>query len=168
MTQKATAAQTATKGGLFNLPFFKQTKAIIFHGEGTFFVDLSSLSSDDFLIDNDNKTITIFIPKPQLSVKLISEETEFFDSSNGSLRFGAMEITPEMMTKLETEGISRITEILEADTNTWETAKRFAKLSVKEIYEPLVTAQVDAALERAADEFAIPAYYTITVEIKDS
>lgn len=166
MSQKATASETARKTGLFSLPFFKQTKAIIFHGEGTYYVDLSTLSSDDFVIDNEKKTITIYIPKPELSVKLIPEETEFFDSVNGTLRFGEMEIAPETMTMLETQGIERITETLESDANTWETAVKFAKLSVKEIYEPLVAAQVDAAVKNANDEFAVPAYYTIIVEIE--
>ena len=166
MTQRASAAEIANKPGLWNIPVFKQTKAIIFHGEGTFSIDMSSLSSSDFVIDNDKKTITIFIPKPQLSVKLLPNETEFFDSSNGVLRFGEMQITPEAMTTLESEGIAKITETLEADTNTWETARKFAKLSVKEIYEPLVMAQVNAAVQNADDEFAIPAYYTISVEIR--
>ncbi len=167
MTQKATAPQIASKDGLFSWSVFKQTKAIIFHGEGTYYVDLSSLSSKDFVIDDDSKNITIYIPKPQFSVKLMPEETEFFDSSNGILRFGEMKISPEQMTALETQGIARITEILESDTDTWETAIRFAKLSVKEIYEPLIAAQVDEAVKNAADEFAIPAYYTITVSIKE-
>ena len=167
MTQKASASEIAVKQGLWSIPVFKQTKAIIFHGEGTYFVDLSSLSKDDFVIDNEKRTLLIKIPKPQFTVKLLPEETEFFDSSNGMLRFGEMEITPETLTTLETEGIGRITETLDKDAATWETAERFAKLAVKEIYEPLVTAQVDAAVQKAEDEFAIPAYYTITVEIKD-
>lgn len=166
MTQKATASEIAKKDGLFKFSIFKQTKAIIFHGEGTYFVDLSSLSNNDFVIDKENKTITIYIPKPQLTVKLLSNETEFFEESNGSLRFGKMEITPEAMTTLETQGIARITEVLESDEKAWDTAVKFAKLSVKEIYEPLVAAQIEAALQNAADEYAIPAYYTINVEIK--
>lgn len=166
MTQKATAAVIAKKEGLFGFPVFKQTKAIIFHGEGTYYVDLSSLSSGDFIIDTEKKTITIYIPKPQLTVKLLSNETEFFNESNGSLRFGPMQITPEAMTTLETEGEAHIKEVLESDGATWDTANKFAKLSVKEIYEPLVAAQIDAALQKANDEFAIPPYYTIIVEIK--
>ena len=166
MSQRATASEVAEKAGLFNLPVFKQTKAIIFHGEGIFFVDLSSMSSDDFVIDNENRTITIYIPKPELTVSLLPEETEFFYSSNGTLRFGEMEITPEIMTTLETQGIERITETLKGDTKSFETAEKFAKLSVKEIYEPLIIAQIDAAVKQANDEYAVPAYYTINVEIK--
>lgn len=166
MTQKGTASETAKKAGLFSLPVFKQTKAIIFHGEGTYYVDLSSMTSSDFVVDNEKRTITIYIPKPELTVKLLSEQTEFFDSANGTFRFGEMEITPETMTTLETQGIARITETLESDETIWETAERFAKLSVKEIYEPLVKAQVDAAVQDADDEYAIPAYYTIIVEIR--
>lgn len=167
MTQKAQAPEVAEKPGLWGVPAFKQTKAMLFHGEVTYFVDLSSLSDSDFVIDNEEKTITIHIPKPQFSVKLLPEETEFFDASNGVLRFGEMQLAPEMLTTLETQGIARITETLENDSNTWETAQKFAKLSVKEIYEPLVAAQVDAAVKSAADEFAIPARYTIAVEIKN-
>ena len=166
MTQKATASETAKKDELFSLAVFKQTKAIIFHGEGTFYVDLSSLSSSDFVIDNDKKTITIYIPKPQLTVRLLPEETEFFDSSNGTLRFGEFEISPEIMTTLQTQGIERIKEILDSDQSTWETVEKFAKLSVKEIYEPLVAARIEAALENANDEYAVPPSYTIIVEIK--
>lgn len=167
MTQKAAVPETAKKAGLWGIPAFKQTKGIVFHGEGTYSVDLSSLSKNDFVIDNEKRTITIYIPKPQLSVKLLPNETEFFDSSNGMLRFGEMEITPEAMTTLQEQGIKRITDTLESDSKTWETAEKFAKLSVKEIYEPLVVAQIDAAVQNAEDEFAIPAYYTISVEIKD-
>ena len=166
MSQKATTSETAKKAGLFSLPVFKQTKAIIFHGEGTYSVDLSSLTSSDFVVDNEKRTITVYIPMPELTVKLLPEETEFFDSANGTLRFGEMEITPETMTTLESQGIARITETLEADKNTWDMAEKFAKLSVKELYEPLVTAQVDAAVQAADDEYAMPAYYSIIVEIK--
>ena len=167
MSQKATASQTAKKKGLWSLPVFKQTQAILFHGEVTYTVDLSSLSPNDFMIDKDNKTITITIPKPKLSVKLLQNETEFFDSSNGILRFGQMEISAEDLTELQNQGIQKITEDFEADKNNWETVERFAKLSVKEIYEPLIAAQVDAAVKNANDEFAIPAYYSISVVIKD-
>lgn len=166
MTQKASAPAIAKKDGLWSIPVFKQTKAIIFHGEGTYSVDLSLLSADDFEIDDDEKIITIKIPKPVLSVKLLPDETEFFDSSNGMLRFGEMQITPEYMTQLESQGIERITETLMEDTIIQETANKFAKLSVKEIYEPIIKAQIDEAVENANDEFAIPVYYTINVEIK--
>lgn len=165
MTQKASASVIAKKPGLWSIPAFKQTQAIIFHGEGTFYVDLSSMSRDNFVIDNKKRSICIHIPKPLLSVTLLPDETEFFEPSNGVLRFGEMEITGETMTTLQTEGIARITEALDADTAIWETARRYAKLSVKEIYEPLVAAQIEAAVQRADDEYAIPAYYTISVEI---
>ena len=167
MTRKASVPVVAKKEGLWKIPVFKQTKAIIFYGEGEFFVDLSSLSNDDFVIDNQAQTITIYIPKPEFSVKLLPDETEFFDSSNGILRFGEMQITPEAMMTLESEGINQLTETLEADSNTWEAAERFAKLSVKELYEPLIKAQIDAAVQDAADEYAIPPQYTINIEIRD-
>ena len=167
MSQKAVAPQIAKKDGLWSLPVFKQTQAILFYGEVTYTVDLSSMSPDDFVVDNNNKTITITIPKPQLSVKFLPDETESFDSSNGILRFGKMETTSEMRTELEKQGLQQITEAFESDEKILDTAERFAKLSVKELYEPLIMAQVDAAVKNANDEFAIPAYYSISVEIKD-
>ena len=44
-----------------------------------------------------------------------------------------------------------------------ETARKFAALSVKEIFEPVLKKQIDAALEEADDQYAIPPYYTIQV-----
>lgn len=62
---------------------------------------------------------------------------------------------------------STVTKTLEEDANTWESAERFAKLSVKELYEPLIQAQIDAAVQDAEDAYAIPPQYTITVEIRN-
>ena len=78
-----------------------------------------------------------------------------------------MKVTPENMTSSQTEGKERITEVLESDEKAWDTAIKFAKLSVKEIYEPIVAAQIELALQNAADEYAIPVYYKIIVEIKN-
>ena len=167
MSQNVTASEIATKTGLFSWTVFNQSQAIIFHGEGTYYVDLSYMTDDDFIVDNEKKVITIKIPKPELSVRLLPDETEFLTTSNGSLRFGPMEITPEIMTTIEIQGLKSIEAKLLSDRNTMETAYKFAKLSVKEIYEPLIKAQVDAAVRDAADEYAVGANYTIIVEIKD-
>ena len=105
----------------------------------------------------------IHIPEPVLSVEYLPEETEFLNTSNGILRFGEMQLTPEMMTELEALAKKELRKSIEEDSDSMETARKFAALSVKEIFEPVLKKQIDAALEEANDQFAIPPYYTIQV-----
>ena len=138
MTQEASVSHTVEKKGLWELPFFSQTKAMIFYGTGEYTVDFSGITKDSFDVDDQKKIITIHIPEPELSVYYIPEKTEFFNSSNGLLRFGEMELTPEMMTEIETIAKSKLQNKMEADNSMMETAEKFAKLSVKELYEPIM------------------------------
>ena len=77
-----------------------------------------------------------------------------------------MQIAPESMNEFQLEGKAKLTEAMEKDSSTWDAAERFAKLSVKEIYEPFIKAQVDTAVQNAEDAYAIPPQYTINVEIR--
>jgi len=167
MTQKVSVAHTATKNGLFNWGIFAQTKAMVFHGVGTYTVDLASIDETDFEVDDENQTITIHIPAPELSVEILPEETEFFDTSNGFLRFGEMNLTPETMTEIEVLGKEKLTEELRKDEQSAELARRFAELSVREIFQSIATAQVKATVDAANDEYAMPTYYVVKVEIDE-
>ena len=76
-----------------------------------------------------------------------------------------MELTPEMMTEIETIAKSKLQNKMEADNSMMETAEKFAKLSVKELYEPIIRSKEDAAYEEADDENAIPVHYSVDVVI---
>ncbi len=136
---------------------------MLFHGIATYSVDLAQIKESDIVVDSDAHIIEIHIPEPVLAVEYLPEQTEFLNTSNGILRFGEMEITPEMMTELETVAKQKLKEAITADTSSMETAKKYAALSVKEIFEPVLKKQIDDALNAANDEFAIPPYYSISV-----
>lgn len=167
MTQKVSASYTTTKSGLFNWGIFSQTKAMVFHGVGTYTVDLAAIGTEAFVVDDENQKITIHIPAPELSVEILPEKTEFFDTSNGLLRFGEMQLTPEAMAEIEVLGKEKLTAELVRDNESAESARRFAKLSVQEIFQPIVTAQITASVKAANDKYAVPVYYTVEVEIDD-
>ena len=52
------------------------------------------------------------------------------------------------------------------DDTASKEAEKFAELSIQEIFEPIIVAAVDAAVSEAADQFAVPVYYTVNVIIK--
>ncbi len=162
-SQKTAVPVQAKKKGLFSLPVFSQNKSILFHGVGTYSVDLAEITESDFSFDPSGQILQIHIPEPVLSVEYLPEETEFLNTSNGILRFGEMQLTPEMMTELEALAKEELRKSIEEDSDSMETARKFAVLSVKEIFEPVLKKQIDAALEEADDQYAIPPYYTIQV-----
>ncbi|MEE0954726.1 MAG: DUF4230 domain-containing protein [Eubacterium sp.] len=166
-SQKASVPYEVTKEGLFNWDVFKQTKMMILHGQGTYQTDLSQISSDKITVNAAEKKIEIHLSAPELSVEYLPEETEFYDTSNGLLRFGEMELTPEMQTEIEKVSKEKLKEAIEDDPDNLENAKRFAKLSVEEILQPVVNAAVDSAVTEARKQNsqAYPEYYTVNVVV---
>ena len=165
MTQEITATYNASKDGLWHWDVFKQTKGMNFHGLVTYTVDVSGLNEDNFDIDNDSEMITIHIPEPEYSVEYLPEETEFFDTANGLLRVGEMQLTPEMQTEMEKKAKEMFADKVENDTASKKTAEKFAELMVKDLYEPIVIKLEKALVEAADDEYAVPINYSIQVVI---
>ncbi len=163
LSQNATVPHEIKKAGLFGWSIYAQKKYVVLHGVGTYSVDLGQISSKDIVIHRDSKTIDLYIPEPELSVEYLPENTEFFDSQNGLLRFGEMELTPEMNAELETMGKEKIRQNFESDEKALATARKFAALSVKELFETVLNNKVDAAIKMADDDLAVPAYYDINV-----
>ena len=161
--QNAAVPVQAEKDGLFGWGIYSQAKSMLFHGVGTYSVDLAEIKDTDIIVDSETQIIEIHIPEPDLSIEYLPEETEFLNTTNGILRFGEMEVTPEMMTELETLVKERLRERIEADTSSIETARRFAALSVKEIFEPVLKKQIDSAVSAENSDYAIAPYYSIRV-----
>lgn len=168
MTRETTTPYTAKKEGLFSWPVFKQTKVMVFHGKGTYTVDLSQITSEDISVNNNTETITIRIPEPVCTVDYLPEETEFFDTSNGLLRFGEMQLTPEIQNEMEKKGKALLEEKFASDTESTALAEKYAAMAVKEDYQKVVNAAVKAAVSEANDDFAKPVIYTIEVVIDSS
>ena len=165
-TQKISAAGEIKEEGLFNWAVFSKTKAVVYHGQATFSVDLSKIGEDDIVINKDTRTIDVYVGEPVLNIEYLPEETEFFSTSNGLLTFGEMDITPEMNAQLETSAKELLYESASKDDTASKEAEKFAELSIQEIFEPIIVAAVDAAVSEAADQFAVPVYYTVNVIIK--
>lgn len=167
-SQKAAVPYEVTKEGLFNWDIFKQTKMMVLHGTGTYQTDLSQISSDKIIVNDADKKIEIHLAAPELSIEYLPEETEFYDTKNGLLRFGEMELTPEMQTEIEKVSKEKIKEAIESDDSNLENAKHFAELSVEEILQPAVNAAVDSAAAEAqkSNKQAYPDYYTVDVVVE--
>lgn len=100
-----------------------------------------------------------------MEVNYLPEKTEFFNASNGLLRFGDMKISAEDMNTIASTAMQQLKDEADSRTNDYETAKKFACLSVKEIYEPLIRKLEDAIVKEKNDIYAIPINYDIRVVI---
>jgi len=167
MTQDLSVSENTSKEGLFGWSVFRQTQAAVFHGESRYEVDLAQLSDDSFTVDEENHVITITVPYPTLSVEYLPEESEFFDTANGLLTFGEMKLSLEEANELAVLAKEKLQTSAESDTEMWEMAEKYAKMSVRDIYQPVVNAAVNAAVEEAGSAYAMPVVYTVQVELAD-
>ena len=85
-------------------------------------------------------TVYIKIPHAVLEPININEnDIEFGEVDRGLLGVGKMSVAPEDMEKVQSEAREKMMEKLEAQ-KTIEEADRFAKMSVWEIYQPIINA----------------------------
>lgn len=145
----------------------KKTKKVIYHGKARYTVDLKGIGHDPntLQIDNHAETITVHIPEPELSVEYLPKETEFYSTDNGWLRFGEIQITPELNTRLEEEAVEKIKDKIESDPDSLKNAEEIAVSQVKDMYEPIVKEVEDAAVKAKNDPLAIPINFTIHVVV---
>ncbi len=156
-SQKASVWEKAKKNGIW-APLYSQSKNIIFHGIGEYYVDLTRIQDDDISVDPDARTVEVRIPAPELRVLYDQAATEFLDTNNAPLRFGEMEITPEMMSALEEEAMTRIREEIEADADSAKTARDYAVLAIRGLFEPV--------LKKTLEEAYAP-YYSLNVVVEE-
>ena len=118
-------ATTLTNTGLLNFKVFTKSQILTYHGIATYTVDLTGLNEDSFKLDEENK-------------KLISDQIEFGDTERGFLAFGDIKLTQEESAKVQTEARTKMEEKL-TEEKTSEEADRFAKMSVWELYQPIIS-----------------------------
>lgn len=129
------------ESGLFDLDIFSKTKDIVFKGTAAYTVDLSEIDENDIVIDEDG-TVTLYIPHAQLlndNIIINSNDIIFEDTEKGALVFDDIDITPEQNAQLESSARQAMKNKL-LEENDSDNADGFAKLSVLEIAEPLVSA----------------------------
>lgn len=127
-----------TDTGLANLKIFTKTQLLTYKGTATYTVDLGKLSKDDITLDEEKMTVHLKIPHAALEpINIDEKDIEFGDVERGLLGVGKMSMKPEDMAKIQEEARNKMTEKLEEQKSA-EVADRFAKMSVWEIYQPMI------------------------------
>ena len=72
-----------------------KTQDIEFSAIGKWIIDFSKITSDNVVINENNKEITIYMSKPIKEVQLLEEETAFGEVKKGIFVFGDIVHTPE-------------------------------------------------------------------------
>lgn len=138
-TQEVADVVTITDTGLANIKVFEKTQVITYHGTATYTVDLSKLQKSDITLDDERKTITMRIPHCEReNINIPENQMEFGDVSKGLLAFGDLKLTPEQNAQIQSAAREKMEAKLE-ETNAAEQADRFAKMSVWEIYQAMVS-----------------------------
>ncbi len=129
---------TLTEAGLLKLGIFTKNQLITYHGTAVYTVDLSKLGSSDISYDNTDGTVTLRIPHAEREeINIPEDKIQFGDKTGGLLAFGEIKMTAEQAAEVQAEARARMEQKLDEE-NTAATADRFAKLSVWEIYYPII------------------------------
>ena len=137
-TQEVSDAGTITDTGLFNLGVFTKSQVITYNGTVIYTVDLSKLTKSDISIDEKEKIITLKIPHAeQGAINIPREKISYSDPEKGLLAIGELKATAEKINEVEMEAQKKMQEKLDSG-NVLETADRFAKLVVWEMYSPII------------------------------
>jgi len=127
-----------TDTGLLNWGIFTRNQLITYNGTVVYTVDLSSLKSSDIRFDEESKIITLFIPHAiQEEINIPEDKIQFSDTTKGLLAFGDIKMTMEQASQVQSETRDRMQQKLD-EQKVQETADRFAKLSVWELYSPII------------------------------
>lgn len=136
--QEVSDVVTATDTGFMNWGVFTKTKLITYNGTAVYTVDLSSLKKGDILFNEEEKIITLRIPHAvQEEINIPEDQIQFGDTQGGLLAFGELKLTPEQTAQIQSGARQKMQEKLDND-KVIETADRFAKLAVWEMYSPII------------------------------
>ena len=163
MTMAIQVSDEISKPGLFGWEtIFGQSQGVVYHADVDYYVDLSELDADDYVKNDENHTITITVPYPTYEIHPDVDEYEFFSPSNGVLRFGEFQITPELQTEIESEAMDKLDEEVQDDEASWAIVENYARLSIENMFQSCIDAQTYENM--AADANAQFVYYDIVVE----
>jgi hypothetical protein len=105
------AEQVVIDNSFGNLSIFKKVQSVNFFGKGLYTVDLSVLKSENLVIADNEKSITVKIPQPVIkTISLDEEKTTYKNPENGLFRFGEIKLTSsenQIMSQLVKEKMSK-------------------------------------------------------------
>ena len=136
--QKVSDVSSITDTGLLNWGVFTKNQLITYNGTAVYTVDLSALRSGDISFNEEEKMITLKIPHAQQEeINIPEDEIQFGDTTKGLLAFGDIKMTAEQASQIQAEARKKMQKKLDED-NVAGIADRFAKLSVWELYNPII------------------------------
>ena len=107
-----------------------KTQDIEFSAIGKWIIDFSKITSDNVVINENNKEITIYMSKPIKEVQLLEEETAFGEVKKGIFVFGDIVHTPEEYEEIKHNiKCQALTKMIDMD----EQAEKAASNSIKRI-----------------------------------
>ena len=131
-------AATLVDTGLANLKVFTKTQLINYKGTVTYTVNLGELSKDDITLDEDAMKVHLRIPHAvQEEININENDIEVGDVERGLLGIGEINMTTEEIQEVQSEARNKMQEKLDEE-NVIAEADRFAKMSVWEIYQPII------------------------------
>ena len=137
-TTDISGAATLIDTGLGNLKVFTKSQLLTYKGTVTYTVDLGELEKDDITLDEESMTVHVKIPHAvQGEININENEIEVGDVDRGLLGIGEISMTPEENQKVQSEARNKMQETLDEE-DTISEADRFAKMSVWEIYQPII------------------------------
>ena len=107
-----------------------KTQDIEFSAMGKWIIDFSKITSDNIVMNENSKSITIFLSRPIKEVQLLEEETSFGEVKKGIFVFGDIVHTPEEYENIKYNiKCQALTKMIDMD----EQAEKAASNSIKKI-----------------------------------
>ena len=117
-----------------------KTQDIEFSAMGKWIIDFSKITSDNIVMNENSKSITIFLSRPIKEVQLLEEETSFGEVKKGIFVFGDIVHTPEEYESIKHNiKCQALTKMIDMD----EQAEKAASNSIKKIMTTVVKQNYD-------------------------
>ena len=111
-----------------------------YFGQAEYTVDLSQLSEEDFIVNNEQKILTVRIPYAVLSpINILNDKTQFKDTEKGWLGPKEVKMTSEELNKIMLEVEEKMKAQL-IDENIMAKANEEAKVVVAELLSATIQA----------------------------
>lgn len=132
-TANLTEKITVSIEGLGGWDWTTIRQEVEYNGEAQYTVDLSQLSEEDFMVNNETKVLTVRIPYAVLSsINIPSDKMKFHDPEKGWAAAKEIKLTLEQSAQLETEAKNNMKAKL-IDENIVDAANEDAKSAVAEL-----------------------------------
>lgn len=163
MEQPVTVGKQEKKEGLFGVAAFRQTQYVEYNGIGKYTIDMNDFSESNIEVDNNNKKIIITLPEPKLNVEF--KDMKAYDTSNGILTFGEMDLTSDIQNELIQKAVTDMEEELTTNETLKSNAMRYAEMSVESLFQPVINT-VQNNFKEQGENNDIDWCYTVEAKIE--